>query len=130
MPSSSSVKHDPKRDRAMVREYFAAASPNARKHLKTIRDAIRAAAPGAVESFSYRIPGFRLDGKALLWYAAFKTHTSLFPIGTALVRGQPGAKGYETAKGTIRFPLDEPPPVALIKRLVKARIAQLRERGR
>ena len=116
--------------RAQIRKYFAALPPDTRRNLRKLRADIRAAAPGAVESFSYRIPGFRLDGQPLVWYAAFKNHTSLFPMGTA-IRRRFGTQldRYETATGTIRFPLSDPPSSALVKRLVKARIAQLRNKG-
>src|SRR4029077_1804160 len=60
-----------------VGAYLAALPPEARRRLQQIRAIIRASAPGAVEHFSYRMPGFRLDGKTLIWYAAFKHHTSL-----------------------------------------------------
>ena len=83
-------------------------------------------APKAVEHFSYGIPGFRLDGRPLVWYAAFKQHVSLYPV-TAAIRRPLAAdiKGYETSTGTIRFPLDEPMPVALIKKIVKARAREV-----
>ena len=111
---------------ARIHAYFAAASPAARRRLQQMRTAIRAAAPGATPAFSYRIPAFRLNGRILVWYAAFTRHTSLFPIGAA-IRGKYAAAlaGFETSKGTVRFPLDRPLPVALLKRLVRARMADV-----
>jgi uncharacterized protein YdhG (YjbR/CyaY superfamily) len=117
--------------KAQVASYIAALPPNARHAMKQVRAAIRAAAPRAEEAFSYRIPAFRLDGKPLIWYAAFKNHYSVYPIGAAIRRSlAKHVEGYETSKGTIRFPLEERVPVSLVKKLVKARIAEARQRGK
>jgi len=113
--------------RADIARYLADQPPGTRKALSAMRAAIRAAAPGAVEVFSYGIPGFRLDGQPLAWYAGFVRHTSMYPMGAA-IRAQhvKALEGYTASTGTIRFPLDNPPSSALVRKLVKSRIAQIR----
>ena len=112
---------------AARRRYLATLSPDARRRMKEIRDIVRALAPDAVEVFSYRIPGFKLDGKPLVWYAAFAHHTSLYPMTASIRRAHAAAlKGYKMSTGTVQFPLDKPLPAALVKRLVKSRLAEVR----
>jgi uncharacterized protein YdhG (YjbR/CyaY superfamily) len=130
MKTSSSLKHNAKKPSFEVRTYLAALPADARRHLQKLRQTIRAAAPGAAESFGYGMPAFALDGKPFVWYAAWKRHSSFYPLSKATTLAlAPKLQGYEiSGKGTIRFRLDEPLPTALVGRLVKARIAELRKK--
>ena len=110
--------------RKSVDEYLAGVAEPARSTLNKVRAAIRSAAPPeATETISYRIPMFKYKGM-LMGFAAFSDHCSLFP-GNLSVMKELGneLKHFQTSKGTIRFPVDKPPSAALVKKLVKARIA-------
>lgn len=107
-----------------VGEYLARVPESACSALNRIREAIRSAVPPeATETISYGIPAFK-HKRVLVWYAAFSDHCSLFPTASVIEAFKKELKGYSTSKGTIHFPLDKPVPVALIKKLVKARVAQ------
>jgi len=108
-----------------VESYLAAVPEPARSTLQKVRAAIRAAAPAeASEGLSYGMPAFRYKG-ALVGYAAFKNHCSFFPMSATLLDDFKDELGTcRTSKGTIQFPMDKPLPAALIKKLVKARVAE------
>jgi len=92
--------------------------------LNKIRAAIRAAVPPeATETISYRIPAFKYKG-VLVWYAAFSNHCSLFPTASVVEAFKDELKGFTISKGTIHFPTDKPLPAALVRKMVKLRVAQ------
>src|SRR5437879_4024222 len=107
-----------------VDEYFAGVPEPARGTLNKMRAAIRSAVPPeATEGISYGIPTFKYKGP-LVWFAAFSHHCSLFPTASVIEAFKNELKGFSTSKGTIHFPTDKPLPTALVKKLVKARVAQ------
>ena len=110
-----------------IDEYLAPLSEDQRAALETIRQAIRAAAPQAEECISYQIPAFRLNGKVLVGFGAAAKHCAFYPMSSRTVSelGELLRK-YDTSKGTIRFPSTKPLPASLIRKLVKARIAENR----
>jgi uncharacterized protein YdhG (YjbR/CyaY superfamily) len=118
---STKVRSTAPRD---VEEYLARVPEPARSTLLEVRAAIRSAVPPeATEVISYRIPAFKYKGP-LLWYAAFSDHCSLFPTAAVIAAFKNELKGYTTSKGTIHFPVDKPLPERLVRKLVKARVAQ------
>ena len=108
--------------------YLAALPEEARATLEKIRKAIKAAAPKATEVISYQIPMYKQHGM-LVGFAAFKDHCSFFPGAKPVATYKDELKTYKTSKGTIRFPIGKPLPAALVKRLVKARIAENEKRA-
>jgi uncharacterized protein YdhG (YjbR/CyaY superfamily) len=107
-----------------IDEYLAGVPEPARSTLNKIRAAIRSAVPPeATETISYRMPAFKYKG-VLVWFAAFSNHCSLFPTASVVEAFKNELKGFSTSKGTIHFPTDKPLPTALVRKLVKARVAQ------
>ena len=105
-----------------IDEYLAALSSDKRAALERVRRIILAAAPGAEECISYQIPAFRLDGKGLVWFGAAANHCAIYGLVGA---DKNELEDYDTSgKGTIRFRVDNPLPAALVRKLVKARIAK------
>jgi len=104
--------------------YLAAVPEPARSTLEKVRAVIRSVVPPeTIETISYGMPTFKYKG-SLVCFGAFSNHCSFFPMNASLIeRFRDELKGYQTAKGTIRFPLDKPLPAALLKKMVKARIA-------
>ena len=124
MKRASSTRASKRAQWADIDEYLALLPADQRATLKKLRKAISAAAPCAEEGVSYGLPAFRLNGRPLVCFAAAQNHCSFYPMSPAVIRAHADdLKRYETSKGTIRF--DSPLPTALVRKLVKARIAEL-----
>jgi uncharacterized protein YdhG (YjbR/CyaY superfamily) len=108
-----------------IDEYLAAVSSDKRAALEKLRKTIQAAAPQAEECLSYGLAAFRLNGRSLVAFGASASHCAFYPMSASTVEAhQSELQGYETSKGTIRFPANKPLPAALVRKLVKARIAE------
>jgi len=118
-----SVKQTPR----TIDEYLASVNADQRAALKKLREAIHAGAPKVEECISYGIPAFRLNGRSLVFFGAWANHCSFYPgSSTTLKTFRDDLKRFQVSKGTIRFSPDSPLPLALVKKLVKARIAEKR----
>ena len=114
---------------ATIDEYLAALDAEKRAALEKLRREIRAAAPAAEECISYRMPAFRLDGKMLVSFAAAAKHCSFYAGAHPIRAHASELEGYDTAKGTIRFQPQRPLPAALVRKLVRTRVAQRESEG-
>jgi len=104
--------------------YLALQPENVRVALEKLRQVIKTSAPDAEEVISYGMPAYRYHGM-LVYFAGFKNHYSLFPANASIIAEMAEElKGYKTSKGTIQFALDNPMPVTLIKKIVKARMKE------
>ena len=109
--------------------YIAGFPLEIRERLLKIRNTIRSAAPGAVEKISYQMPTFALNGN-LVHFAAYKAHIGFYPTPSAIEEFREELKPYETARGTVRFPLDQPVPYKLISDMVAFRVAENLEKAK
>ena len=109
-----------------VDDYIAAQSGAVSHILSRIRSTLRKALPGAEEVISYGIPAYKVNGKTVIYFAAFKEHYSIFP-GNAELVAELGDElaAYQRSKGTIRFPLEKPVPVKLIEKIARIRAKQI-----
>ena len=107
-----------------IDEYLAGVDEPARGMLTRMRAAIRSVLPPeSTETISYKLPAFK-HKKVLVWFAAFSSHCSLFPSAQVIEAFKDELKGFTLSKGTVQFPTDKPLPLALIKKLVRARLEQ------
>jgi len=113
-----------------IEQYIAAAPEHVRPVLEEMRRTIHEAAPEAVEAIAYQIPTFRLDGRNLVHFAAFKSHVGFYPTSSGIAAFEGELSPYATSRGTVRFPLGEPIPHDLVRRIVAFRVREVSEKGR
>jgi uncharacterized protein YdhG (YjbR/CyaY superfamily) len=113
---------------AKANAYLARLPRDVAAGLRKLRATISAVSPNAEFGTSYGIPAFRVNGRPLVWFAAFKQHSSFFPGAAAIRLHSDELKYYKTSKGTVQFPHGKPPPAKLIAKLIKTRIAELEKR--
>lgn len=112
-----------------IDEYIDAAAPEARKKLRDMRACIRAAAPGATESLKWSMPAFS-SRRILVTFAAHKHHIGFYPTPSAVKAFAKQLTGHKTASGSIQFPLDQPLPLPLIRKITKFRVKECEEKDR
>lgn len=106
-----------------IDEYIAACPEETHERLQEIRTAIKTIAPNAKEKIGYQIAAFELNGKNLVYFAGWKKHISLYPIPVGDEAFEEEISEYADGKGTIKFPLDEPMPMKLVKKIIKLHVA-------
>ena len=105
--------------------YIRGQPASVRRKLVEMRAAIGNAAPGAVEAISYQIPTFRLNGKNLVHFAAFKNHIGFFPTSSEIRAFKKELAGFKTSRGAVQFPLERPIPYGLVKRITRFRVKEV-----
>ena len=111
---------------ASVDGYVASRPAEQRKALERLRRQVSRLVPDAIETISYGMPTFKLGDRALLWYACWKAHCSVYPLTDSFAASHADAlKGYRRTRGSLHFTPDAPPPEPLVEEMVKARLADL-----
>lgn len=105
-----------------IDEYIAAFPEDVQKILEQVRSTIQKAAPGAVEKISYGMPAFTIDGKNLVYFAAYEKHIGFYAAPTAHEEFKKEFSKYKTGKGSVQFPIDQPMPLKLIARIIKFKL--------
>ena len=114
-----------------IDDYLAGVNDKQRAALQKLRKTIKTIVPKAEECISYGVAAFRLDGQPIAGFGAIANHCTYFPMSGATVATlKADLKDYETSKGAIRFPADQPLPITLVRKLIKARIAEFAERSK
>lgn len=113
-----------------IDEYIAEFPPEVARVLSEMRALIRSVAPDATETIAYAIPTFDLNGTHLVHFAGYAHHVGFYPIPSAMVAFADELAPYRSGKGSARFPLGQPLPVDLIRRIVEFRVRESEERSR
>jgi uncharacterized protein YdhG (YjbR/CyaY superfamily) len=112
-----------------IDDHIAQFPPDTRRRLEEIRSTVRSVAPDASETISYGIPTFDLNGKHLVHFAGYQKHIGFYPTPRGIEALEKDLEPYRHGKGTLQFPLDQPLPTDLIRRVVEARVADVTGRG-
>jgi uncharacterized protein YdhG (YjbR/CyaY superfamily) len=118
----------PKKQFRTMDEYIKTFPVDVQRILEKIRQTIREAAPGAVETISYQMPTFNIDGEYLIYFAAWKTHIGFYPIPSGDEAFQKRILPYRGKKSSLRFPIKEPIPYDLVKQIVRFRMKENRQK--
>ena len=115
---------DTKKQFKAIDEYIETFPEDVQKILQKLRLTIKESAPGSVETISYQMPTFKLNGKGLVYFAAFKNHIGFYPIPSGIEAFEKELSPYKQGKGSVQFPIDQPIPYALVRKIVRFRAKQ------
>ena len=111
-----------------IPQYISAQAKEIQPLLKQMHEVIRKAAPKAEEGFAYGMPSFKLEGKPLVYFAAFKGHLGFYPTPNSITAFKDALEEYSIGKGCIRFPYDKPLPISLVRKIVMHRAKEIKKK--